>query len=170
MVLAKFLSGRLGGYLLFGLLAWWTGQKILVDPILRSVLFGLAYVILAGMLLYFGLARMPAPCAIGLTGPRRRLARWPALMPLGMGFVTGLNLCPPFLLAFAGAAYTGSLAASLLLFAAFFAGTSLFMLPLPFLGALHRHSAIANIGKMAALLMAAYYLYSGILTLLGGLA
>lgn len=170
LLLAEFLFGRLGGYLLFGLLAWWTGQQILDDPVLRSVMFGSAYVILAALLLYFGLAGAPAPCALGVVAPRRWLARRLALLPLGMGFITGLNLCPPFLLAFAGAAYSGSLAASLLLFAAFFIGTSIYMLPLPFLGAFHRHAAVAFIGKMAAVLMAVYYLYSGILTLLGGIA
>jgi sulfite exporter TauE/SafE len=170
MVLAEFLFGRLGGYLLFGLLAGWTGQRILDDPILRSAMFGAAYLILAVMLLYFGLAKLPSACALGFAGPRKWLARRPALLPLGMGFVTGLNLCPPFLLAFAGAAYTGSLTASLLLFGAFFIGTSLYMLPLPILGAFHRHAAVALVGKMAAVLMAAYYLYSGVLTLLGGFA
>ncbi|MGB7539405.1 MAG: sulfite exporter TauE/SafE family protein [Anaerolineales bacterium] len=170
ILLGKFLIGRLGGYLLFGFLAWWTGQRILDDPILRSVMFGAAYLVLAVMLLYFGLAKLPPSCALGIAGPRKWLARRPALLPLGMGFVTGLNLCPPFLLAFAGAAYAGSLAASLMLFAAFFVGTSIFMLPLPFLGAFHRHAAVALVGKMAAVLMAAYYLYSGVITLLGGFA
>ena len=170
VLLAKFLFGRLGGYLLFGLLAWWTGQRILDDPVWRSILFGSAYVILAGLLLYFGLAKAPMSCALGLGGPRKWLARWPALLPLGMGFFTGLNLCPPFLLAFAGAAFTGSLGASLLLFATFFIGTSIYMLPLPFLGAFHRHAAVSWIGKMAAVLMALYYLYSGILSFLGGIA
>jgi sulfite exporter TauE/SafE len=170
LLLAEFLFGRLGGYLLFGLLAWWTGQRILADPLGRSVLFGSAYVILAAMLLYFGLAKAPVPCALGTAGPRRWLARRPALLPLGMGFMTGLNLCPPFLLAFASAAYSGSPAASLILFAGFFLGTSIYMLPLPFLGALRRNAAVAWIGKTAAVLMAVYYLYSGILTLLRGIA
>ncbi len=170
ILLAKFLLGRLGGYLLFGLLAWWTGETILDDSFWRSVFFGSVYAVLAALLLYFGLAKTPAPCALGSAGPREWLARWPSILPVGMGFFTGLNLCPPFLLAFAGAAYSGSLGASLLLFAAFFAGTSVYMLPMPFLGSFHRHAAVAAVGKMTAVLMAVYYLYSGILSLLGGIA
>lgn len=69
-VLAKFLLGRLGGYLLFGLLAWWTGQKILDDPLLRGLMFGSAYVILAALLLYFGIAKNNVPCILGVTGAR----------------------------------------------------------------------------------------------------
>ena len=169
-LLAQFLIGRLGGYLLFGVFAWWTGQRILEDPLWRSLLFGSAYVLLAVLLLYFGLAKPPVACTLGVVGVRKGLARRPFLLPLGMGFFTGLNLCPPFLLAFAGAAYSGSLAGSLLFFAAFFLGTTLYMIPLPFLGAFHRHSAVTWIGKTAAVLMAFYYLYSGILSFAGGLA
>jgi sulfite exporter TauE/SafE len=169
-LLVKFLLGRLGGYLLFGMLAWWTGQRLLDDPALRGTLFGSVYVVLAVLLLVFGLAKMPAACAVGAGGLRKWLARWPSMLPFGLGFLTGLNLCPPFLLAFAGAAYAGSLAAGLLFFAAFFLGTSIYMLPLPFLGALGRNAAVAWIGKTAAVLMAGYYLYSGILALAGGIA
>jgi sulfite exporter TauE/SafE len=170
VILAKFLAGRLGGYLLFGLLAWGVGENIVIRTESRSVLFGIAYVLLAALLFWFGLGGMPSSCALGAAGLRGRLARWPALLPVGMGFFTGLNLCPPFLLAFAGAAYAGSLAASLLFFASFFAGTTLYLIPLPFLGALRRHTALAAIGRMAAVLMAAYYLYSGILAFMGGIA
>ncbi len=169
-LLAKFLCGRLGGYLLFGLLAWWTGQRILVNPVGRGILFGSAYVVLAGLLLYFGIAAKPAPCALGIASPRKWLARWPSIMPMAIGFFTGLNLCPPFLLAFAGAADSGSLAAGLLLFATFFLGTSIYLLPLPFIGMVRRYSALSVVGKMTAMLMALYYLYSGILAFFGGMA
>jgi hypothetical protein len=170
VLLAEFLAGRLAGYLLFGVLAWWAGQEILASPAYRGAVFGSAYVLLAAALLYFGWAGIPSACGVGLGGPRRWLVRWPSLLPVGMGFFTGLNLCPPFLLALAGAAYAGSLGASLLFFAAFFLGTSLYLLPLPFLGAFHRHAAVAWVGKTVAVLMAAYYFYSGIIALLGGMA
>jgi sulfite exporter TauE/SafE len=169
-LLAEFLLGRLGGYLLFGMLAWWTGQRILDAPDLRAALFGSAYVVLAALLLAFGLAKPPAACLWGPAAVRKWRARCPSLLPLGLGFFTGLNLCPPFLLALAGAAYAGGLGASLLFFGAFFLGTSVYLIPLPFLGIFHRHAAVAWIGKTAAVLMAVYYLFSGILALIGGLA
>jgi sulfite exporter TauE/SafE len=170
LLLAQFLSGRLVGYLLFGLLAWASGQLILTNPFWRGTAFGFVYVVLAALLLYFGLAHQTAACAGTLIGVRQRLRHWPMLLPLGLGFFTGLNLCPPFLLAFANAAYLISVFASLLFFFAFFLGTSIYLLPFPFLGAFQHHSALSTIGKMAAVLMALYYLCLGIFSLAGGFA
>jgi len=38
------------------------------------------------------------------------------------------------------------------------------------LGVLRRHAVFAAIGRMAAVLMAAYYLYAGIFAFVGGLS
>ena len=173
-ILARFLIGRLGGYLLFALLAWATNRLLLEEAGLtqnasaRSLVFGAIYVLLAGLLLFYGLAKTPTLCAGSVQGVRAYLQRWPALLPLGLGFLTGLNLCPPFLLAFTGAVSSGSLLKSLFFFTMFFLGTSLYMLPMPFLGAFSHVSSLRTIGKLAALLMAAYYLYSGVILLAGG--
>lgn len=167
MLLAKFLGGRLVGYLLFGLLAFLAGQLLLSAGRYRNQLFGAATIALAALLAWYGLAKPPTPCGGSFKGARLWLRRWPALLPLGLGFLTGLNLCPPFLMAITGAAGNGTLWGSLLFFGAFFVGTSLYFIPLPFLGAFHRSEALRIIGKMTALLMALYYLYSGVLMLLG---
>lgn len=169
LLLAQFLGGRLVGYLLFGFLAWQVGRIILTQPLERSVVFGASYILLAGLLLYFGLAKPVAACAISLSGARKWLARWPALLPFGLGLLTGLNLCPPFLLAFTDAAQARNLSQSLLLFATFFLGTSVYLLPIPFLGIFRGRPGLAAVGRMAAVLVALYYFYSGILTLVGGL-
>src|SRR4030042_1680787 len=68
----------------------------------------------------------------------------------GLGFLTGLNLCPPFLLAFTEAAKTGVLWRSVLFFAAFFVGTSVYILPLAILGLGRRVEALQYIGRLAA--------------------
>lgn len=169
LLLAQFLGGRMGGYLLFGLLAWAAGQLIQPGEAWRGLVYGAAYLGLAGLLLFSTFVRTPAPCA----GSAPRLRRWlrgaPALLPAALGFFTGLNLCPPFLLAFAGAAENASLAASLLFFLLFFIGTSLYFIPLPLVGLLSRHNDLRWIGKVAAALVAAYYLYSGLISLIGGI-
>ena len=153
---------------------------------------GAVDLVLAGLLTWYGLTTRPAPCAahwfaarsggnegpiaVDLpTGPHRQTKaaggrhtpqkprRCSSLvLPVAMGFLTGLNLCPPFLAAFTGAAKTESLGESLAFFACFFLGTLVFFLPLPLLGALGRFSAIKTIGRLAALVMAAYYVYAGI--------
>ncbi len=174
-MLGKFLGGRLAGYLLFGLLAWLLGRMILGAPAYRNLILGAAYVILAALLAAYGLSEArpmrpsPVACAGSLKGARKFLRQWPALLPLGLGFLTGLNLCPPFLLAFTSAASAGSLGASLIFFLTFFAGTSLYFLPMAFVGLMSRVNALRTVGKLAAVLMALYYAYSGIIYLAGGI-
>ena len=168
-MLGKFLGGRLAGYLLFGLLAWLLSQMILGASAYRNLILGAAYVVLAALLAVYGLSKTPAACAGSLKGARKFLRQWPALLPLGLGFLTGLNLCPPFLAAFTSAANAGSLGASLVFFLTFFVGTSLYFLPMAFVGLMSRVSALRTVGKLAALLMALYYAYSGIIYLAGGI-
>jgi hypothetical protein len=85
-----------------------------------------------------------------------------------LGLLTGLNFCLPFLMAVAGAADTGSLAGSLLFFVAFFAGTSVYFLPAPFIGLLRGAAFMSTVGKMAAGVAGLYYAYAGIIYLVEG--
>jgi hypothetical protein len=57
----------------------------------------------------------------------------------------------------------------MLFFFSFFLGTSLLFVLAPFVGAFSRFSVLQIIGKMAAGLVGLYYLYSGIILLLGGI-
>jgi Na+-translocating ferredoxin:NAD+ oxidoreductase RnfD subunit len=90
------------------------------------------------------------------------------LIPLGMGFLAGLKVCPPLLLAFTDAASTGTLIGSLFLFLMFFVGTSIYFIPLSFLGAFAHVSALQIVGKFAAVIVALYYLFSGVYLFTGG--
>jgi len=189
LAMGQFLGGRLCGYLAFAVLAWLVHQMLHQGTTgrLDVVAGGAVDLVLAGLLTWYGLTTRPAPCAAhwfaarscgnegpiavelptgrhrqtkaaGGLPPRRSLL----VVPVAMGFLTGLNLCPPFLAAFTGAAKTESLGESLAFFACFFLGTLVFFLPLPLLGPLGRFSAIKTIGRLAALVMAAFYVYAGI--------
>lgn len=169
---AQFLLGRLAGYLLFAILAWMTQQVLLKDFHYHSLFYGAAYLLLAVTLFIFGFRKPKTVCAgsmlhnritSGLDGENRP---W---MPLSIGFLTGLNFCPPFLLAFTGAAGTGSLWGSLFFFATFFLGTSIYFIPAPFLGMFGRNPVWRQIGRWAALIVGVYYLYLGLVTMIGGL-
>lgn len=172
-LLARFLAGRLAGYLLFGLLAWLAGGLILIDPAVRSRLFALATFVLAGLMLAYGLGKLKiAPCAVTPRQVRSRLGGLPALrpwIPVAFGLLTGVNLCPPFLMAFTNAALNGTLEGSLGFFAAFFVGTSLYLLPVPFVGLFRGHgAALQMVGRYSAALMSVYYIVSGVFTFLEG--
>lgn len=175
LLLAKFLAGRLAGYLLFGMLAWAANWVILRDAAARSVIFGVTYFILAGMMIAYGMGKLRLTCGVTPRDLRTRLGGYTWLrpwLPVIFGLLTGLNLCPPFLLAFTNAALNGTLVGSLAFFAAFFLGTSIYLLPVPLVGALRASfqtgQALQTVGKMAAVLMSLYYVYSGILLFLEG--
>ena len=171
LVLGQFLGGRLVGYLLFGLLAWIANLVLLQGSSIRELIFGAIYIVLAAALAVYGLLNPPNICAgKSLRGRLSALlTRWPALVPLALGFLTGLNLCPPFLLAVTEAANAGSAWGSVLFFCAFFLGTAVYFVPTPLLGALSRWPALKIIGKLAAVVMAAYYAYMGLILIGGGI-
>ena len=177
-LLARFLIGRLAGYLLFGLLAWAANWFILRDSQVRSVIFAVVYFILAGVMLAYGAGKLKLnPCAITPRQMRAQFGRtiWlRPMLPTLFGLLTGFNLCPPFLLAFANAALNGTLVGSLLFFLAFFAGTSLYLLPLPLVGLFRSNSSAGNsaalqtVGRLAAVMMSFYYVFSGVLLFFQG--
>jgi sulfite exporter TauE/SafE len=168
VALLKFLGGRMGGYLLIGLLAWGAGSLLSGAAGYERLLVGIAYVGLAVLLLVAVLRKKAPAGACAFEGARARLSRWPALLPVGMGFLAGLKICPPLLLAFTGAASAGSLAGSLVFFLAFFLGTSVYFIPIPFLGVFRRVSALQIVGQFAAVIVALYYLFAGAILLVAG--
>lgn len=169
--LGWFLVGRLMGYLLFAVLAWALGLLVEEKSVYRELLFGGSYCFLAVLLIYYSFRKNKSGlCAaeyVNLPGFVRRSS---ILIPFALGLLTGLNLCPPLLMAFTGAAAEGSLLASLFFFGAFFLGTSVFFLPIPFMSLLKGKEALQTIGKMAAGLIGLYYFGMGVLILVGGVS
>ncbi|MFH1176111.1 MAG: sulfite exporter TauE/SafE family protein, partial [Acidobacteriota bacterium] len=124
------------------------------------------------LLIVYGFRQPPATCAAVpaaelLSGVRRR---WPAALPAALGLLTGLSLCPPFLLAITRAADAGGLGGSLAFFLAFFCGTSAYLVPLPLVGLLRRPAVVRTVGRLAAGVVGAYFAYRGLVALLGGFA
>jgi len=171
-VTGQFLFGRLFGYLLFAVLAWTVSSAILQETGLRNPIIGIAYILFSGLLIFYGFfnkTNVSCKAACNSNKYKRLLALWPALLPVAAGFATGLSFCPPFLLAFTGAAEQTSLLAAMLFFFSFFLGTSLLFVLAPFVGMFKRFQVLQIVGKMAAGLMGLYYLYSGVILIIGGL-
>lgn len=167
---AQFLLGRLVGYLLFAVFAWGINRSILQGVSRPDLLVGPAYVVFSLLLIYYGFFKTRTSCETKCThGLRHKLMTiLPVSIPMIAGFVTGLSLCPPFLLAFTGAVEKTTVLQSMFFFFAFFLGTSIFFIPLPFSGLFRGFSTLKIIGRMAAGLIGVYYLYSGIIMLIGG--
>jgi len=154
-VVLRFLAGRFTGYVLFGALFGWLGER-LQGPAL-SVMMALALVVMAVVLMLYGLGLLQHRWACCTPRFGRRA-------PFMMGFLMGVNVCPPFVLSLAYVVSLQSVLNSVLYFVVFFLGTSVYALPLVFVGLLGRLPEFRRAAQVSAvvvgLLFAAYGLYS----------
>jgi sulfite exporter TauE/SafE len=163
-----FLGSRFLVYMLLGLLAASAGQAFFKTELYSGIITGSAYIILSVTLVIYSFFRIKPLCMLknlheipGNQTDRRTLA-----VPLVGGLVTGLSFCPALLLAFAGAAAEGSLFKSILFFILFFAGTTVYFVPLIFLGLINSKNAIHIIGKAAAGMAGIIFFAKGLILLI----
>jgi sulfite exporter TauE/SafE len=170
-LIMQFLAGRLFGYLVFGVIAWGINKTVLETIGYRELIIGGTYILLSLSLIFYALLNVKTLCAAEyVNGYFHKIkSSWPAVLPFVIGLATGLNFCPPFLLAVANAVAVGSFFQSLLFFFMFFLGTSLFFIPVPLVGKLRGYAVLSIIGKMAAGLIGLYYFYAGIIFLISGI-
>ncbi len=83
-------------------------------------------------------------------------------IPFFLGFFSGLNPCPPFLVGLTRILTLHSVFEGVILFAAFFLGTSVYMIPLIFVSYLNRMERVKQIGLIVALLSSLWFLFVGI--------
>ena len=171
-LLGQFLAGRLAGYLVFATAAWALGLALPLPAGSNAALFGAVHLALAVALASYVLSTLrprPEACPGGLSAARNRAlaGRFRALGPVALGFLTGLNLCPPFLVAGVRAAQRHSLPGALEFFLLFFAGTLIWFLPFLGVSAVRRFTGLRLVARFTAVLVAAYYGYLGVITLGG---
>jgi sulfite exporter TauE/SafE len=158
-IVGELALGRLAAYLLVGAAVGFLAIRV-ESPLVRHAA-GIALIAVSILLLIFVLAgRSPS---LGLC---RALHTREETLPLLFGFLTGINICPPFLLAIGYAAGIGSVTGSMLVFLGFFCGTSLYLLVLLPLGLAGHRESLRTIGRTTAALSGALFLVIGILYLL----
>lgn len=141
-VFLQFNAGRLAAYIIFGAIFGWLGSKIHAEFI--NTASQAIIIILSLLLILYGL---------GLSLPRFKWCAWTAKMrlPLVSGFLLGINICPPFLLAVSQNFIIGGLINGMVFFIMFFLGTVVYFLPLAFLGYLAKFRRLQNAGRIAAI-------------------
>lgn len=156
-VIGEFLLGRLLAYLLFGAIVGWIGGLLRphLTQQIASASLGLTSLLL---LVYAVTQQMPQwkICAWILHSlPRIRI-------PLLLGFLIGINVCPPFFVAVARLLQVGQITGGVIFFFGFFAGTTLYMLPLLGLTPLTSKVRFQRIGALSAILVAGWFLITAI--------
>jgi len=163
-----FLSGRLLAYIVIGIIAGIAGTIFLQPSEFNLKLIGVSYIILSGLLIVYGFHRFNEIC-LGKKQPKistKYFKDMPFFVPLIGGTLTGLNICPPLILAITKAASTHDVASSIIFFVMFFIGTSLYFIPLPFIGIFKRKNILRIIGKFAAIIAGLIYFYKGVLMII----
>jgi len=167
-----FLLGRLGGYLVFAVIAWQAGWLWTLNssPSSKPAVLGSVYILLALALLGYTFSHQETPCAATSFSSKFAMTfrekHW--IAPVVLGLLTGLNLCPPLLLAFTSASTLESIFDSLFFFLMFFLGSSLYFLPLPLIGAFREKDILRTVGKFTSVIVGLFYLYTGLIELIGG--
>ena len=151
-----FLAGRLVAYLLFGLVFGALGGILSRVYGIKTVLLPLLYAILGVLMIVYAVVQsFPHFGFCRALGQPVRSGWYIALA----GFLAGINLCPPFLLAVTTVMDIGGALRGVLFFLVFFLATSVYLLPLFFAGLVSRFSSVRFAGRVAAVLAGLYFLY-----------
>ncbi len=161
LILLEFLAGRLAGYLCFGLLVGYLGEKF--DPRGLRLATDISFIALSlALFLYLlGLARKKTFCKT----PPWLKDRNPAFM----GFFMGINLCPPFLLSVTYVFSQRSPFYGMVYFALFFLASSLYFLPIVFVGLASRAKEFRTLARVSGFLVAGIFFIYGIYSILHNL-
>lgn len=154
----EFSLGRLLGYLTFGFLIGYLGEKIGV--LFFHQLAGLATLLMGAFMIgySFGLLSWGAKVCARYLGPVK--------IPLLLGFLTGVNLCPPFLASLSYVFTLRDVLRSVFYFALFFLGTSLYIVPLAFLGVFSQKTTFQKIAQVSGVFVGVYFAAVGLRTLI----
>lgn len=146
--------GRLIAYLFFGLILGILGKQINGPWLNRAI--GTAMILLSAFMLAFVVVKKWPH--FGLCKLSKKYVNYPAFF----GFLTGINVCPPFLLAMSTALSYASIAGSIFLFGGFFVGTSFYLILLVPLGFAAKVENIRQIGLITAVMSGVMFFVLGL--------
>jgi cytochrome c biogenesis protein CcdA len=164
--LSLFLLTRLIVYSILATLAWYFGQAIFTNTLVRNIVPGILYIIFAVLLIWYSIGknRKPdCPAKIVSTVNNKRL------VPLMLGLVNSLGFCPALFIIVTKGATQGTLLQSYIAFLAFFIGSSVWFIPLPLTGRIRRKEILKNIGVLATGLAGIIFMIKGLTNLIGGI-
>jgi sulfite exporter TauE/SafE len=143
-VFLQFNAGRLFAYIIFGAVFGWLGTNIHIQFL--NIFTKWIIIILALLLIAYGL---------GLSLPKIKWCAWTKNIhfPILSGFLLGINICPPFLLALIHNFQIGGVINGVLFFIMFFSGTTVYFIPITFLGYFTKIQWLRQAGRIAAIII-----------------
>lgn len=161
-----FLLTRLVVYLILATLIWYLGQRIITSPVFKTWITGSLYILFASMLIWYSIGRNHyKECPAGIISEVENIR----LIPVVLGVINSLGFCPALLLMLARSSAEDSIVKSWMVFLAFFAGSSLWFLPLPLTGKFRKKNIIRMVGIFATALAGVIFIIKGLTIIIGGL-
>jgi hypothetical protein len=164
--LSVFMLTRFMIYFILASVTWFFGQAVFSYPVMKNIIPGILYILFAVMLVWYSIghnSKKECPARIVTTVNNKRL------IPIFLGMVNSLGFCPALLLILTKGATQGTMVQSYMAFLAFFIGSSLWFLPLPFAGKIRKKKVIETIGILSTGLAGTIFIIKGITILIGGL-
>jgi len=166
--LGIFLLTRFLIYLLIGGLLGLLGENLfLMNEIYRQFFLGFTSIGLAILLVVQVFFSKRKNCSLSKT---KKIKRDKGILkvPLAMGIVSSLNVCPPLLIALTEGATRPTPGSGMLYFSFFFLGTLIYFVPLPFLSLTKKQASLQLIGRYSAGIASIIIFYKGFILLTGG--
>ncbi len=161
LLLARFIV-----YLILATVAWYSGKAFFTGRVVGNIVPGLLYIGFSILLVWYSIdknreKRCPAGIVATVNGHR--------LIPVLLGVVNSIGFCPALFILLTKSATQDTIVQSYMSLLAFFAGSSLWFLPLPFAGKIKKKEVLQTIGILATGLAGIIFMIKGITNLIGGI-
>ena len=154
IVFGEISLGRFFGYGIFGAMAGALGG--LIPDFYRNVITYIAFIAIGGIMVFYGIRGRTAPSKCAISWADKYISN-----PILLGFLTGLELCPPFLLAVADAVSAGGALSGFVLFTGFFAGTTIYLFPVAFFSVASNLKGFRVAAMIAAVAIGIWFFVQG---------
>jgi sulfite exporter TauE/SafE len=166
-LICYFMLGRFFGYVAFGLVFGFLGEQ-LKSPFLTFITDLSLILVSVVMILHItGLSKQKDNlCLVHLTRSTPAMKNPPAVEARGniaivMGFLMGVNICPPFLLSLAYVVSLKDILQSVLYFVIFFIASSIYFLPMLFVGMMAKIKELRKTAQGAGIMAACVFIIYG---------
>jgi len=153
-ILFKFIFGRLIGYIAFGALFGYLGGRFSQSKV--DLISDIVLITLSLILIFYALGFLKKRVSFCLAPKIKRK------IPVLMGFLMGINVCPPFLLSLTYIFKMGSVFYGIIYFLVFFFATTLYFIPLGFLGYFNKFKEFQKVGRISALIVGVSFFVYGV--------
>ncbi len=157
--LSFFICGRLVAYTLFGIFVGLLAEYLRDLWFLHNVIIPFIFILLGSIMAIHGFSNLfkrYKACRVfnRLFNKSRSL--------FIVGFLAGINICPPFLLAVSVALRSGSLTKSVIFFLIFFLTTTIFVTPLIFSHLISKFEDARFCAKIISVFVGSWFIYLGL--------